>query len=106
MQPKRKLYLEFYIVNFEKSNKISNVTNQIYLNPISASVSPVQVSGNPIYSNAIWVVDLRGNQHGGITPINAGSSNGPNLIIRPIDITFNWVIIYSYGMANVINLHN
>ncbi|KAF3854181.1 hypothetical protein F7725_022236, partial [Dissostichus mawsoni] len=65
----------------------------------------IQVSGHPVNSNAIWVVDLRGNQHHGIAAINVGSADGPNLIIRPIDVTLNWVIVYSYGMANVIDLH-
>lgn len=77
----------------------------MYLNPVSTSVSPVQVSGHPVYSNAIWVVDLRGNQHHCIAAIDVGSPDGPNLIICPIDITLNRVIVYSYGMANVVNLH-
>lgn len=77
----------------------------MYLDPVSAGVSPVQVSGHPVNSNAIWVVDLRGNQHHGIAAVNVGPADGPNLIVRPIDVTLNWVIVDSYGMANVIDLH-
>lgn len=77
----------------------------MYLNAISASVSPVQVSGHPVHSNAIWVVDLRGNQHHGIASINVGSSDSPNLIVCPINITLDRVIVYSYGMPYVVNLY-
>lgn len=77
----------------------------MYLNPVSASVGPVQVPGHPVHSNAIWVVDLRGNKHHGIAAIDVGSPNGPDLIICPVDITFNRVIVYGYCMADVIDLH-
>lgn len=78
---------------------------QMYLNPISACVCPVQVSGHPVHSDAIWVVDLCGNQHHGISAINVGTPDSPHLVVRPIYVTLDWVIVDSYGMANVIHLH-
>lgn len=82
-----------------------NVEFQMYLNSVGASVSPVQISGHPVHSNAIWVVDLCGDQHHGIAAIYVGSADGTNLIVCPINVTLNGVIVYSYSMANIINLH-
>jgi len=91
-------------LNTTTTKQTACVKSWMHLNPISASVCPVKVSGYPVNSDAIWVVDLCRYQHHGVTAIDVGSSDGPNLIICPIDITLNWVIVYSYGMANVVNL--
>lgn len=80
-------------------------TSWIYLNPISASVGPVKVSGHPVHSNTVRVFELCGNQHHSIPPINVRSPDGLHLIIRPVHEAFSWVVVYGYGMADVTDLH-
>jgi len=76
-----------------------------YLNPVRAGVGPVQISGHPVHSYPIWVVDLRGNQHHGVAAIDVGPPDGPDLVVRPVDKTLNRVVVDGDGVADVIHLH-
>lgn len=74
------------------------------LDTVGPSVSPVQVPGHPVHGDAVWVFELRCDQHCRSVSVNVGPADGLDLIVRPINVTLHWVVIYGDGVANIINL--
>lgn len=77
-----------------------------YLDAVSAGIRPIQVSGNPVHSDAIRMVDLRGDHELGIATVQKGAADGLYLVICPVDVSVHWVVVNGDGVADVFGLEN
>lgn len=75
-----------------------------HLNAIGASVRPVEVARHPVHRNSIWMINLVGDQSLGVASIDSGAADGPHLIVRPVDVSFNRVIVNGDCMPDVTDL--